>query len=301
MALRGVLPSRGRPGRDHLARAAAATAPQRRGPGALGGAAPAAVEGPVATGAGAAPARSAGRVGHPGALSPRQADRRRVPRGRQQVAGAARAGAVGRYRPQGGGSAHDGLHRRTAHAQSTAPAGAGGARRRFDAGRWTPLSLLLGTRAAPAPWLGKPRPGVGLAGGVEVRRHPRSGGAPGRSDLGVVARRRTGDRALSRGGGPGPSPARGHGAGWRGAGLAARAGQAGVLPPAAAAHRPQAVDQEGAGRGAGALSRVRPAGAGRGGPARPAAAGAKGVFAGLVGGVARGNVSGGAACRARNR
>ena len=61
-----------------------------------------------------------------------------------------------------------------------------------------------------------------LAGRMEVRRHPRPGRQARRPGVDLVARRRAGHRALSRGGGAGAAAARRHGARRRDPGVEGR-------------------------------------------------------------------------------
>ncbi len=115
-----------------------------------------------------------------------------------------------------------------------------------------------------------PGPGGRLAGGMEVRRHPRPAGAARWPAVDLVTRRGTDHRPLPRSGRPGRRPARRHSAGRRTAGLG-RGRPAGAIPGAAAAHPAQDAQPPIAGCGAGALHRLRPAGAGRARPAHAAA------------------------------
>ena len=102
------------------------------------------------------------------------------------------------------------------------------------------LSLLPGACAGRRT--GRARPAERLAGGMEVRRHPRPAGAARRRRLDLVARRGADDRALSRGRRPTRRRCRRHRARRRGAGLD---GERAAHPStAAAAHQPQDADQK---------------------------------------------------------
>ena len=138
-----------------------------------------------------------------------------------------------------------------------------------DAGR-PALPVLPGARAGPAPRrCDSAGPARRLAGGMEVRRHPRPAraSAPGQV-LDLVARRGTGDRALPRGGGAGAAPARRHRARRRDRWCGTR--QAAPAPFSLLQQRigRKTLSEEAAGRGAGGLRRLRPAGVRRAGPAR---------------------------------
>ncbi len=120
LALRRLLPGGRRLRRDRRARAAAAGARERPRPGGLGRGAAARAARPLARGAGGARRRVLGRARHRRALSPQQADRRRLSRRRQQAAGAARARRRLGRRRQARGAADDGLHRRARDAERRA-------------------------------------------------------------------------------------------------------------------------------------------------------------------------------------
>ena len=222
-----------------------------------------------------------GRARHAGPLPAQQADRRRLSRRRQQAAGAARAGRGRRRRRQAGRAADDGLHRRRAsrraperYLQLTAGDDAG------------PLDARPAVSVLPRPPARRAAGGVrraaGGAGsdwlvewkydGIRAQVVKRAG-----AGLDLVARRGTGDRALPRDRRRWPQ-ALPDGTVLDGEIVVWKDERGRAVRPAAAAHRPQDADEEGAGRRAGQLHRLRPAGAGRQRPARAcrSASGARG-------------------------
>ena len=185
-----------------------------------------------------------------GPLPAHQADRRRLPRRRQQAAGAARARrAAGvdakrvAQRMMGYTDAPVDADAPSATALIATRATAGAARRR------PALSVLPRASArrcrSPSSLHGSGRR-RDWHGRMEVGRHPRAGRQARRQGLDLVARRGAGDRALPRDRRAGAGAARRHRARRRDRRLARRPRRA--LRSAAAAHRPQDADQEGAGR-----------------------------------------------------
>ena len=158
-----------------------------------------------------------------------------------------------------------GLDRRAPHAERRPLAGPGGCGWRQRRPLRAALSLLPGPctagRTAVAGRL------AGLAGGVEVRRHPRADRQTCGPMLDLVARRGTGQRAFPGSPGTGRVLARRHGARRRTAGLACRQRNAEQLQDASAAHHAQDLAAQAAGGRTGAVCRLRPAGTGG---ARPA-------------------------------
>jgi hypothetical protein len=235
------------------------------GPGRLGRAAAAAAARPAA-------GRQARRVRRwtswtRGPLPAGQAHRRRLPGGREQAAGAACAGPAWRaWTPSR-------VAQRLMGWTEPAPSAVGGAlaapviappapRPTPGAASRTLSSWRTRCRRAPQPWAR-----WRLAGGMEVRRHPRPAGAARRPGVDLVARRRAGDRALPRSGGAGAGLP--DGTCWTARCWSGRQRAAGAVSTAAAAHRPQDADEEGAGRCAPVRLRgLRPAGRRRHRPAR---------------------------------
>ena len=195
LAVRHLLPGGGRSGRDHCPGLAAATPPQCAGPVGLADRAPAAAARRSPGRPGRRAGRLVGRAECRRALLAHQADRRRLPGRRQPPAGAACAGTPRRPGRQAAGPAHDGLGGQAPPAQRQPPASAAGAAatasgRCACAAHRPALSLLPGACAGPARRrAGRPsRPAAGLAGRMEVRRHPRPIGLRCRRPVAVVAR-----------------------------------------------------------------------------------------------------------------
>ncbi|MCK7501373.1 MAG: hypothetical protein MZW92_73250 [Comamonadaceae bacterium] len=197
-----MLPGRGRPGRDHRPRAAAADAraPTAAWPSGSSSACCrcAACRRPSRPRACAA---ALGRARRRRALPARQADRRRLPRRRQPAAGAARAGrstpgstpSCVAQRMMGYTDAPRRAERRRAGARwwRRRPA------RRGDAGPALPVLPRAPAAGRAATTLGAARR---LAGRVEVRRHPRPARAARRPGCWIWSRgEELVDRALPRG------------------------------------------------------------------------------------------------------
>jgi DNA ligase-1 len=131
------------------------------------------------------------------ALPAGQADRRRLSRGRQQAAGAARAG------PACGLDAKRVAQRLMGWTDARASVSAERFQRLVAP---TPTAPPMPGSPTRSSWRTRCRPSRPrwarwrLAGRMEVRRHPRAAGASRRRLLDLVARRRADDRALPRGG-----------------------------------------------------------------------------------------------------
>ena len=182
-----------------------------------------------------------------------------------------------RHRRQARRAAHDGLHRRPRDAERRALRAAdrvGATPAPLDIGQPYPFFLAHQLDAAGERVRGAARPRRRLDRRVEVRRHPRPGGQ--------ARRRRSGSGRAARSWSPSAFPrssrsaqraARRHRARRRDRRLEGRPRRA--VRPAAAAHRPQDADEEGARRRAGRLHRLRPARVAGRGHARAAAARAR--------------------------
>ena len=168
------------------------TREQRRRPGRLGRAAPAAAARRRRRRAGRAHRRVLGRARRGRALPADQADRRRLSRRRQQAAGAARAGRARRHRCQARRAAHDGLHRRAARRptrQRFARAGRRGRQRRAR-GAASPIRSSWPIRSTARRRI-RPRsarPPTGWSNGSTTASARRSSSAPARSGSGRAAR-----------------------------------------------------------------------------------------------------------------
>ena len=143
----------------------------------------------------------AGRRRAPGLL---QADHRRLSRRRVAAAGHAGAGGGRRRRRQARGAAADGLHARQRRSRRRRL-------RRADRAAKAPPSSTRRPAASPTPSFLRIRSTCRsrsstqrsvrrrrLAGRMEVGRHPRPAGQARRPGVALVARRRAGDRPLSR-------------------------------------------------------------------------------------------------------
>ena len=169
--------------------------------------------------------------------------------------------AARRRRRQARRAAHDGLHRRRASRPTRRAlpradrAGAPTATRARRSGQPYPFFLAHPLDAA-ARAVRRARSGRAerLAGRVEVRRHPRARSSSAAAQVWLWSR---GEELVTERFpeivGAGAGAARRHRARRRDRGLAATSA-AGALRPAAAAHRPQDADEEGAGRRAGDAS-----------------------------------------------